>query len=122
MTAQLARAFFDLLWLTVIWNWVQTSNSDPRMKKGCVIIVHTMMAVYGSSVERNCFRRFEKQAIEKLKNFILPGQGAVCGRIYQYILPILPPFEHRVLRERVRSLNLLRNSLRKVNHYVGISK
>ena len=33
MTAQLARAFFYLPWLTVTWNWGQTSNSDPRMKK-----------------------------------------------------------------------------------------
>ena len=33
MTAQLARAFFDLLWLTVTWNWGQTSNSGPRTKK-----------------------------------------------------------------------------------------
>ena len=33
MTAQLARAVFDLLWLAVTWNWGQTSNSDPRTKK-----------------------------------------------------------------------------------------
>ena len=33
MTAQLARAFFDLLWLAVTWNWGQNSNSDPRTKK-----------------------------------------------------------------------------------------
>ena len=33
MTAQLARAFFDLLWPTVTWNWGQTSTSGPRMKK-----------------------------------------------------------------------------------------
>ena len=33
MTAQLARAFFDLLWLAVTWNWGQISNSDPRTKK-----------------------------------------------------------------------------------------
>ena len=38
------------------------------------------------------------------------------------ILPISPPFEHRVLRERVRSLNLLHDSSRKVNRYVGVSK
>ena len=36
------------------------------------------------------------------------------------VLPISPQFEHRVLRERVCSFNLLRDSLRKVNRYVGI--
>ena len=38
------------------------------------------------------------------------------------ILPISHLFEHCVLRERVHSLNLLRDSLHKVKHYVGISK
>ena len=39
---------------------------------------------------------------------------------FTVVLPILPPFEHRMLRERVRSLG--RDSLLKVNRYVGISK
>ena len=38
-----------------------------------------------------------------------------------HVLPISPPFEHHVLHERVRSLNLLCDSLRKVNRYVGIN-
>ena len=36
------------------------------------------------------------------------------------LLPISTPFEHRVLRERMCSLNLLRDSLRKVNRYLAL--
>ena len=80
MTAQLARTFFNLLWLTVTWNWVQTSNSDPRTKKEA----SSSSIPWWQCMEWNYFRCFKKRAIKKEKEFILPGQGAVRGRIYSW--------------------------------------
>ena len=44
-----------------------------------------MVAVYGSSVEQNHSRCFEKQVIEKPKKFIFRGQGAVHRQVYGHI-------------------------------------
>ena len=73
MTVQLARAFLDFLCLTVTLNLGQTCNEDLRTKNKVYIAdVHTLVAVCGCGVERNCFRRFDIRATEKREKFVLP--------------------------------------------------
>ena len=55
-----------------------------------------MVAVYGSSVERNCFRRFEKRAIEKTEKVphAWAGRGTqICLQTYTKSLRINASYE-----------------------------
>ena len=86
MTVHFACVFLDLLWLAGTLNWGQISNSDPRTKNEASSFVHTIVAVYSSSVEQNCKRRFEKRAFENSKNSCCLGHGTVHGLLYGHIL------------------------------------
>ena len=78
------------------------------------------MRIYIERMWKTCYRDFQ---VGGPSNFSIPHMRSIIRRLLNFcILPISSPFEHCVLRERVRGLNLLRDSLRKVNRYVGISK
>ena len=83
-------------------------------------LYHSEAWLLGTEIPRTAIR-----ATSELVSFPDPDYELIFMTLsfrFRCVLPISPPFEHRVLRERVRSLNLLRDSLRKVNRYVGTSK